>query len=78
MSKQHHFVVMYDTEMKRFYLDDDTQFFDGTIWDTETNQWSCRVEDDTDEALDETLYNTLSVVLTQFNEHGSLQEVEEN
>lgn len=73
MSKQHHFVVVYDTELNRFMIEDETLFFDGTIFDTETQEWSRRVESDTDEALDEVLYGTLSTLLIQYNEHGSLQ-----
>jgi hypothetical protein len=74
MRKQHHFVVVYDTELKRFMIEDETLFFDGTIFNAETQEWSRRVDDETDYAFDEVLYGTLSTLLAQFNKHGSLQE----
>jgi len=77
MSKQHHFVVLYDTEFKKFYVDDETQFFEGTIWNKDTEEWTFRTEDEADETLDETIYNTLHAVLAVFNEYGSLQEEED-
>jgi hypothetical protein len=68
MSKQHHFVVVYDTELNRFMIEDETLFFDGTIFDTETQEWSRRVEDAIDYAVDDTLYGSLSSLLNSYNE----------
>lgn len=48
MSRQIHFVVMYDTESGEFEVDYDTQsvrFPEGYIYDTNTEEWS-RVSDE--------------------------------
>ena len=48
MSRQIHFVVMYDTETGEFEMDYETQdvrFYDGYIFDTKTEEWS-RVSDE--------------------------------
>lgn len=48
MSKQIHFVVMYDTETGEFEMDYETQddrFRQGYIFDTDKQEWS-RVSDD--------------------------------
>lgn len=42
MSKQVYFVVYYDSELDDVFLDEDTlvaRFPEGTVWDTETNEW---------------------------------------
>ena len=48
MSRQIHFVVMYDTETGELEMDYETQdvrFHDGYIFDTKTEEWS-RVSDE--------------------------------
>jgi len=48
MSRQIHFVVMYDTEAGEFEMDYESQdnyFRNGYIFDTETQEWS-RVSDE--------------------------------
>jgi hypothetical protein len=74
MGKQHHFVVVFDTEDHEFRMEEETLFFDGTIFDEESQEWTKRVDDDTDYALNEVLYGTLSTLLIQYNEHGVLPQ----
>ena len=45
MSKQIHFVVMYDTDSKQFIVEDETRYLDEQVWDTETKGWE-RVDND--------------------------------
>ena len=48
MSRQIHFVVMYDTETGEFEMDYESQdnyFRQGYIWDTDKQEWS-RVSDE--------------------------------
>lgn len=76
-SKQHHFVIYYDTDAYGFYLDDDTHFPDGTIWHKGLEQWESRNDRDEDYALDERIANAIHAMLDQFNSIGSLPEPEE-
>ena len=41
MSKQYHFVVVYDTETKEWSTEPDVSmnFDSGDVWDTETQEW---------------------------------------
>jgi len=41
MSKQYHFVVVYDTETKEWSVEPDVSmnFDSGDVWNTETNEW---------------------------------------
>jgi hypothetical protein len=42
MSKQHHYIISYNTEWERWELDADSEevkFPDGTIWDDEADTW---------------------------------------
>jgi hypothetical protein len=70
---QYHYVVGYDSEMKRWFVELDTNgyFPDGNVWDDEKYRqdfWGWTVpEDDSDEALlDQTLLNTLSYIIDTF------------
>lgn len=43
MSKQHYFVVFYDTETGEWRTDperEDAVFHDDRVWDTETEEWT--------------------------------------
>ena len=70
---QYHYVVGYDSEMKRWFVELDTicYFPDGNMWDDQKYRsefWGWRVpEDDSDDALlDQTLLNTLSYIVDTF------------
>lgn len=42
MSKQYHFVVLYDTATKRWRVDPETldaHFHNGEVWDTDSEEW---------------------------------------
>ena len=49
MSKQVHYVVVYDEEDKSWSIDFDVSinYDDGNVWDTETEEWTY-VEDEED------------------------------
>ena len=69
---QYHYVIGYDTEMKKWFLELDTTayFSDGHVWDEEQYRkefWGWRVPDDaSEEELDQTLLNTLRYILDTF------------
>ena len=63
---QYHYVLFYDTDKKKWFveLDTDAYFSDGHVWDDEQYRkefWGWKVpEDDSEDAvLDQTLLNTL-------------------
>jgi hypothetical protein len=61
---QYHYVIGYDTEAKRWFLESDTTayFSDGNLWDEDQYRkefWGWRVPDDSEDALDIDLLNTL-------------------
>lgn len=57
---QHHFVVMYDTETGKWGVETEyAGFFDGTIWDTNTDQWCHAIDDGEIYVKDEELYDKL-------------------
>ena len=65
---QHHFVACFDTETGEWNIEDDTRYFDGTIYDTVTDEWSHASDnEETDYAKDEELYDTLNAVLRKLN-----------
>lgn len=74
MSKQHHFVVMFDTEYNTFQIEDETLFFDGTIFDEESQEWTKRVDDELDYELDEQIHSVLSTLLALYNENGTIPQ----
>lgn len=58
MSKQYHYVVVFDEESGRFDLDYDTMsavFPNGTVYETDSNEWSAVA--DADLYDDESVYN---------------------
>ena len=69
---QYHYVIGYDSEMKKWFLELDTTayFSDGHVWDEEQYRkefWGWRVPDDaSEEDLDQTLLNTLRYILDTF------------
>ena len=69
---QYHYVIGYDSEAKRWFLELDTTayFSDGHVWDEEQYRkefWGWRVPDDaSEEDLDQTLLNTLRYILDTF------------
>ena len=69
---QYHYVIGYDSEMKKWFLELDTTayFSDGHVWDEEQYRkefWGWRVPDDaSEEELDQTLLNTLRYILDTF------------
>ena len=69
---QYHYVIGYDSEMKKWFLALDTTayFSDGHVWDEEQYRkefFGWRIpEDDSEEELDQTLLNTLRYILDTF------------
>jgi hypothetical protein len=77
-SKQHHFVIYYDTDAYGFYLDDDSlHFSDGTIWHKGLEHWESRHDSDENYTLDERIAKAIHAMLDQFNSMGALPEPEE-
>lgn len=72
MSKQHHFVVMFDEENQEFSMDWETtatKFDDGNVWNSETQEWeSASIADE-----DETNYDKQEVLDSILN--GWLQRI---
>lgn len=76
MSKQHHFVVVYDDESDSFYIDDDTadmNFSDGVVFDTVTEEWmhvdiDPRVQTNDDRARDRL---TIGLEIDKKVKHGT-------
>ena len=65
MSKQIQFVVYYDTEDKKFWLDDETlmsKFGTASWFDTELEEW-VQPENDEEEELDFAINNKLANIL---------------
>jgi hypothetical protein len=70
---QYHYVIGYDTETRKWFLESDTTayFSDGNLWDDEQyrqNFYGWRVPEDgsDDEALDYDLLNTLYSIVDTF------------
>ena len=70
---QYHYVIGYDTEMKKWFLELDTTayFSDGHVWDEEQYRkefwgWRHPMSFDSEEELDQTLLNTLRYILDTF------------
>ena len=70
---QFHYVVGYDTEMKKWFVESDTTayFSDGHVWDDEQYRehfygWRVPAEGSDDEALDNTLIRTLGYIVDTF------------
>jgi hypothetical protein len=74
MSKQYHFVVMYDTETKQFEIDYETmssQFDDGIVYDTSTGEWEILADNEYDEDSGYTVSgNRLFEALETLNERN--------
>lgn len=63
---QHHFVVMFDTENETWSVESEyAGFFDGTIWNPETDDWSHAIDDDDVHEKDEELYEKLNSFLNK-------------
>ena len=66
---QYHYVVGYDTDTKKWFLELDTlaYFSDGNLWDEELHRkqfWAWRVpDDDSEDILDNHLLNTLQSLI---------------
>ncbi len=70
---QFHYVVGYDTEMKKWFVESDTTayFQDGNLWDDEQYRehfygWRVPEEGSADESLDNTLIRTLGYIVDTF------------
>lgn len=71
---QFHYVVGYDSEMKKWFVESDTTayFSDGNVWDGEQYRehfyggWSVPKEGSRDETLDYHLLNTLQYLVDTF------------
>ena len=70
---QYHYVVGYDTEMKRWFLESDTTayFSNGNLWDDEQYRkeffgWRDPEYDPNERVLDQTLLNTLYSIVDTF------------
>ena len=67
---QYHYVVGYDTEMKHWFIESDTDafFYDGHVWSPADTPYGWRVpkEDSEEEVLDQTLLNTLYSLVDTF------------
>ena len=70
---QYHYVVGYDSEMKRWFLESDTTayFSNGNLWDDEQYRkeffgWRDPENDPNERVLDQTLLNTLYSIVDTF------------
>jgi hypothetical protein len=73
MSKQFHFVVAWDSERKRFYVDPvalDFKFTEGEIWNEDTEEWECR--EPGEDSLYEELEDRLAGVLYELGKVGEV------
>jgi len=67
MSRQYHYVVLFDEELKTWEIDFDVSinYDEGNVWDTKTQEWtyveSSEVEDTIIQELSEKLANTNAV-----------------
>jgi hypothetical protein len=64
---QYHYVVGYDTELKKWFVDSevDNYFRDGNVWDSEQS-WFVPEENSSEEAFDYNLINTLGYIVDTF------------
>ena len=53
MSKQYHYIVMYDNTTKDWVIDYDVSinYDNGHIWNTKTEEWEGTWDDDTEDAI---------------------------
>jgi hypothetical protein len=65
---QHHFVACFDTATGEWNIEDETRYFDGTVYNAEIEQWEHAIDNDVNYAKDEELYDTLNAVLCKLNE----------
>lgn len=73
MSKQYHFVVCYDTETNEFSLDIDSldaNFWNGEVYDTETDEWCGRLIDEATELAYNEAEDNLAELLEKGNQNG--------
>ena len=79
-TKQHHYVLVFDTKTNEWTLDSDCEevrFPDGTIWNEETQVWeSGYLGDGTYEPMEEQLGEALNSALAVLNSITSEGEVE--
>jgi len=71
---QSHFVVMYDHETGKFYLDNEStevKFSDGNMWDTEKEEWVDPQEVVQLNVMDGFAYLLLNELLEKKNDTGS-------
>ncbi len=64
---QYHYVVGYDTELEKWFVDSevDNYFRDGNVWD-EKQSWFTPEENSPEEALDYDLLKTLGYIVDTF------------
>lgn len=61
---QHHFVVMFDTENETWSVESEyAGFFDGTVWNTDTDEWCRAIDDGEIYTKDEELYEKLAATI---------------
>jgi hypothetical protein len=58
---QFHYVVGYDTDAKKWFVDDETKYLDGNVWDNDEQDWFIP-RDDTEELIDERCHTMLSTL----------------
>jgi hypothetical protein len=70
---QFHYVVGYDTELKKWFIESDTTayFVDGNVWDEKQAEvefvgWKVPEEGSPEEAIDYDLLNTLGYIVDTF------------
>ena len=77
-TKQHHYVLVFDTKTNEWTLDSDCEevrFPDGTIWNEETQVWeSGYLGDGTYEPMEEQLGEALNSALAVLNSITSEEE----
>jgi hypothetical protein len=67
---QYHYVIGYDTELKKWFVESDTtaHFVDGNVWDQKQAEvefigWKVPKEGSSEEALDFELFRTLQYIV---------------
>jgi sulfur relay (sulfurtransferase) DsrC/TusE family protein len=71
MSKQFHFNIYYDDELKQFCVDDEDCWYNPkSVWDTESEEWLSRAEDEELRKID---YEIFEQLLDLFAKTGEIE-----
>jgi hypothetical protein len=63
---QYHYVIAFDDQTKKWSLEDETQYLDGNVWDTEDQEWFWPDENNSypEFVIDERARQMISVLAT--------------